>query len=116
MVENDEHPGVEIQKQLRRTSRSVLGMYAVVILLFAYVLFTAASTRTALCSFHGDLKTRAENSQEFLNMTREERIKEFGETLGSIPTTTIESNLRNQTATLKSLGGLHCDSWLPIPR
>lgn len=66
----------------------------------------ATSTNDALCAFKGDLEMRAAANARILAENEGEIIAVFGI---QIPRDVLQSNLRGQQATLKSLDSLECE-------
>ena len=62
----------------------------------------------ALCAQRLDLQRRIRESEQFLSMTRAERIRKFGAAFGTIPPTTIRSAIINYERTIRSYDGLRC--------
>lgn len=79
-----------------------LGVLIVSVLVLGWF---AVSTQYALCAFKHDLEARAAANQEILDQEKDPIIRAFGL---RIPRTVIQSNLRGQRATLRSLDGLYC--------
>ena len=61
----------------------------------------------ALCIFRQDLVSRRDQNLKFLSMTKEERVKKYGD-LGNIPDSVIKNSLRGQNQTIASLDSLRC--------
>lgn len=101
-------PDSELTRSLRRTIRQQA--YAIVALAVAIVAGGAyfyvslshetSRTRSALCTFRGDLEQRVNSSQDFLD-------EHPGGILG-IPAASIRTTIANQRATIASLAGLRC--------
>lgn len=62
----------------------------------------------ALCAQRADLEQRIRQSEQFLRMTRAQRIRKFGVALGTIPETTIRSGIFNYQRTIQSYDALRC--------
>ena len=63
----------------------------------------AVTTNDALCKFRDDLDVRHATTQEYLDGHPDEEFL-----FGGVPRTTLETTLRNQSATLLSLSSLEC--------
>jgi len=62
---------------------------------------------SALCIFRQDLVNRRDQNVKFLSMTKEQRVKKYGD-LGNIPDSVIKNSLNGQNQTISSLDALRC--------
>lgn len=94
---------------------AVIAVVALTFCLHAYTLYRESSlasegaeSHIALCVFKHDLAGRVRSSQAFLGLTVNQRVKKYGEGLGTIPPSVIRVGLHGQEASLASLHALHC--------
>ena len=66
-----------------------------------------STAQAALCIFRSDLISRRDSNQKFLNMTKEQRIRKYGE-IGKIPDVVLKQQLQGQNRTIASLDSLRC--------
>lgn len=74
-----------------------------------YLVQEGREAHAALCVYKGDLEKRREDNVRFLNMTLDERVAKYGESLGALPESVIRNSLKSQTDVLDSLKILECD-------
>lgn len=68
----------------------------------------SARTFHALCDLKGDLRDRRDRTIDFLQLSEEEQIAQFGKALADVPDATFLEQIRNQNQTLASLSTLDC--------
>lgn len=90
-----------IKRTLKLVALSVVLMYAIAVGIGLY-------HHAQLCSFKHDLERRAQNGQEFLAMSKKERVEQFGPGFGRLNDDALKVTLANQQDTLDSLRWLYC--------
>lgn len=106
-----EDPREEITRALRFLTRTVIGVYVVILLLLlaGWIVAThqrddirdlAETTNAALCTLRADLETRVETSRLFL--------KDNPGGIPGFPQDAIRQSISNQEQTIEALGILDC--------
>lgn len=67
-----------------------------------------AQAHAAECSYKADRQHALQQSEQFILLSPEQRIKKYGRALGNIPVATIRNTIANETEVLKSLSSLRC--------
>lgn len=94
-----------IEHRLRVLSLGILALFGVLLFTLLVVAYTAVTNQRALCSFKGDLQTRADQASKILADHHGKVIHVYGIT---IDRATVAAQLANQEQTLRSLGSLRC--------
>ena len=68
----------------------------------------ANRTHDALCAYKLDTQHRYDDSQKFLLMSPEQRVKKYGKQLAHIPDATVRRGLETQKSILDALRFLDC--------
>lgn len=95
------------QQRLRRLGNLLIVAIVVLSISVLVLALFSIQTRSALCSFRGDLEARAAANQRILDENPGPVLHVFGL---EIPRDVIENNLRGQRATLESLDS----GWPPL--
>jgi len=66
------------------------------------------SAHVALCAQRADLKLRIAQNELYLRLTHAQRVRRYGEALGSIPPATIRASIVNAERTLLAYRDLGC--------
>lgn len=83
-------------------------VFAIAGVILVRTLADAAEAHRGLCAIRADKEAHLTNSERFLSLTVPERIEKYGEALGRIPESLIESNVRQDRQTIDSLSFLEC--------
>lgn len=109
----DESVGDQLKAGLKHLTWATLGLFACLLALAAFVFFDAKSrsqsiareSRTALCTFRGDLIQRVQTSEAFL--------RQHPEGILGIPPRVIQQGIDDQRRTIRALGNLRCETRQP---
>ena len=67
-----------------------------------------ALAHRALCAQRDDINHGIRQAEQFLRLTPAERVKRYGQLLGSIPPSTVRANLVAERRTIAAYQGLGC--------
>lgn len=114
-----------VLRELSRTSRLVraflsdpgtiiiLVLSLVVFSMFAYSTYSrlklATQTHSALCEFKNSIIIDKNKGLKFLELSPAQRIKIYGEALGSIPPSVIKKSVADQEKRINALSDLQCE-------